>query len=59
MALRIADDGVGMHDAEPASGIQGMQERALLVGGQLTIEPRIGGGTELRLVIPNGDRRWT
>ena len=59
VALRIADDGVGLRDAEPASGIQGMQERALLVEGQLTIEPRIGGGTEVRLVIPNGDRSWT
>ena len=56
VTLRIADDGVGMRDAKPASGIQGMQERALLVGGQLIIEPRVGGGTEIRLVIPSGGR---
>jgi two-component system, NarL family, sensor histidine kinase UhpB len=56
VTLRIADDGVGMRNTEPASGIQGMQERALLVGGKLTIEPRVGGGTEIKLAIPNGDR---
>jgi two-component system, NarL family, sensor histidine kinase UhpB len=54
VTLQIADDGIGMRDADPASGIQGMQERALLVGGKLTIEPRVGGGTEIRLAIPNG-----
>ena len=54
VTLRIADDGVGMRDAEAASGIQGMQERALLVGGKLSIEPRVGGGTEITLAIPNG-----
>ena len=34
----------------------GMQERALLVGGKLTIEPRVGGGTEIKLTIPNEDQ---
>jgi signal transduction histidine kinase len=29
-----------------------MHERALLVDGQLTIGPRIGGGTEVRLLVP-------
>ena len=33
-----------------------MQERALLVGGKLTIEPRVGGGTEIKLTIPNEDQ---
>ena len=41
---------------EAASGIQGMQERALLVGGKLTIEPCVGGGTEITSLIPNGDQ---
>jgi two-component system, NarL family, sensor histidine kinase UhpB len=56
VTLRIADDGAGMRDSEAASGIQGMQERALLVGGKLTIEPCVGGGTEITLAIPNGDQ---
>ena len=55
VTLQIADDGIGGRDAEPAAGIQGMQERALLVGGKLTIEPRVGGGTEMKLAIPTGD----
>ncbi len=29
-----------------------MRERALLVGAELTVEPRAGGGTELRLAVP-------
>lgn len=30
-----------------------MRERALLVGAELTVEPRTdGGGTELRLAVP-------
>ncbi|NEC47810.1 sensor histidine kinase, partial [Actinospica acidiphila] len=33
--------------------IRGMRERALLVGAELTVEPRAdGGGTELRLAVP-------
>jgi two-component system sensor histidine kinase UhpB len=56
VALRVADDGVGLRDTAPASGIQGMRERALLVGGELSIGPRVGGGTEVKLLIPNQDR---
>jgi two-component system sensor histidine kinase UhpB len=34
------------------AGIAGMRERALLVGGKLTIESRPNQGTEVRLSIP-------
>jgi two-component system sensor histidine kinase UhpB len=34
------------------AGIAGMRERALLVGGRLTIDSRPGQGTEVRLTIP-------
>ncbi|NEA79784.1 sensor histidine kinase, partial [Actinospica acidiphila] len=34
------------------AGIRGMRERALLVGAELTVEPRAEGGTELRLAVP-------
>ena len=50
--LRIADDGRGLDHASEGSGIRGMRERALLVGGQLTIAARPGGGTEVRLRVP-------
>ena len=52
LALRVADNGQGMRDADDGAGIRGMRERALLVGGQLTISARVGGGTEVRLVVP-------
>jgi two-component system, NarL family, sensor histidine kinase UhpB len=52
--LRVADDGKGMPERLPpgTAGIAGMRERALLVGGRLTIESRPGQGTEVRLAIP-------
>jgi two-component system sensor histidine kinase UhpB len=54
--LEVADDGVGLPaDAEHGStGIRGMRERALLVGAELTIGPRPGGGTRVRLRLPAG-----
>jgi two-component system sensor histidine kinase UhpB len=54
VTLRVADDGKGMPTRLPAdtAGIAGMRERALLVGGHLTIESRPGQGTEVRLTIP-------
>jgi signal transduction histidine kinase len=50
----VADDGTGMPEQLPAgtAGIGGMRERALLVGGRLTIDSRPGQGTEVRLTIP-------
>jgi two-component system sensor histidine kinase UhpB len=52
VALRVADNGRGMHGRPEGSGIRGMRERALLVSGNLTISSRVGGGTEVRLVVP-------
>jgi signal transduction histidine kinase len=52
--LEVVDDGRGFafDDAERGLGIAGMRERALLVGGELTIESRPGHGTTVRLVVP-------
>ena len=52
LELRVTDDGVGMHGAPEGAGIHGMRERALLVGGAVSVGPRVGGGTEVRLVVP-------
>jgi two-component system, NarL family, sensor histidine kinase UhpB len=54
VTLRVADDGKGMPEQLPGdtAGIAGMRERALLVGGRLTIDSRPGHGTEVRLTIP-------
>ncbi|MEO3828500.1 histidine kinase [Actinomadura sp. B10D3] len=57
VVLRVVDDGSGP-PTEVGSGIHGMQERAMLIGAQLTIGPADGGGTEVTLVVPPpGDRR--
>ena len=50
--LRIRDNGHGIGDAPDGAGIQGMRERALLIGAHLTIAPADRGGTEVRLDIP-------
>jgi len=52
--LEVADDGRGFafEQSEGGLGIGGMRERALLVGGELTIESRPGRGTTVRLRIP-------
>lgn len=54
VTLRVADDGKGLPAQLPpgTAGIAGMRERALLVGGRLTIDSRPGRGTEVRLTIP-------
>ena len=54
LTLTVTDDGNGMPDRLPGgtAGIAGMRERALLVGGRLSIESRPEQGTEVRLTIP-------
>jgi two-component system sensor histidine kinase UhpB len=50
----VTDDGMGMPSQlrRDTAGIAGMRERALLVGGRLSINSRPGAGTEVRLVVP-------
>jgi two-component system sensor histidine kinase UhpB len=58
VTLSVKDDGTGMPAAPPAgtAGISGMRERALLVGGRLSVESSPDQGTEVRLVVPlDGD----
>jgi len=52
--LTVTDDGRGFAfaESERGLGIGGMRERALLVGGDLTIESRPDAGTSVRLRIP-------
>jgi two-component system sensor histidine kinase UhpB len=50
--LSIADNGCG-GAKEGGAGIQGMRERALLVGARLSLSSPTGCGTTVRLVIPN------
>jgi two-component system, NarL family, sensor histidine kinase UhpB len=54
LTLTVTDDGKGMPPQLPSgtAGIAGMRERALLVGGRLSIASRLDQGTEVRLSIP-------
>jgi two-component system, NarL family, sensor histidine kinase UhpB len=54
LTLRVEDDGRGMpaHPPSGTAGIAGMRERALLVGGRLSIQSRPEQGTEVRLTVP-------
>jgi two-component system, NarL family, sensor histidine kinase UhpB len=57
LILRVSDDGHGLDDGEAGAsttGIAGMRERAMLVGGSLTISSTPGAGTEVELDVPLG-----
>ena len=51
--LDVSDDGRGFafEESERGLGIAGMRERALLLGGDLTIESRPGRGTTVSLRV--------
>ncbi len=61
LRLSVQDDGVGLPDSDnPALydnghegfGLIGMRERATLLGGELRIESRPGGGTWVEVLVP-------
>ena len=54
VTLTVSDDGRGMERGGEAiaSGIEGMRERAMLVGASFEIDSRPGAGTRVRLVVP-------
>jgi two-component system sensor histidine kinase UhpB len=54
--LNVADDGRGVGDSDPGAGIQGMRERALLIGARFRIDPGEAGGTVVRLRLDG--RPW-
>ena len=54
--LVVHDDGRGLGGATEGSGIRGMRERAVLVGADLRVTERSGGGVKLVLDLPL-DRR--
>ena len=59
IVLIIEDDGGGFdpHIIQETDrlGLFGIRERAQMLGGDLTIESRPGGGTTLYVEVPNGD----
>lgn len=59
VVLEVSDDGRGFafDESQRGLGIDGMRERALLVGAELTIESRPGAGTTVRLTVPGESDR--
>jgi two-component system, NarL family, sensor histidine kinase UhpB len=59
VVLRVVDDGRGLSDAAASknghSGVRGMRERALLVGGALAVKNGRDGGVEVRLEVPTAE----
>lgn len=56
--LSVTDDGVGFApDAVPRGhlGLIGMRQRVDLVGGELRVESRAGGGTHIEAAVPASD----
>jgi two-component system sensor histidine kinase UhpB len=53
IVLCVRDYGRGMQGAAAGGGIRGMRERALLIDADLSIGPWTGGGTEVRLAVPD------
>ena len=54
LILTVRNDGrdFAPHNGGPAYGLQGMHERAALLGGTLTVKKPDGGGTLVTLTIP-------
>ena len=52
--VRVRDDGRGFDPAEPVEGfgLVGIRERVMLASGEVTIEARVGKGTEVSARVP-------
>jgi two-component system, NarL family, sensor histidine kinase UhpB len=57
LVLSVADDGRGLPTPMPAqaTGLAGMRERAILVGGLLELHSSVGAGLEVRLTVTAND----
>jgi signal transduction histidine kinase len=58
LVLRVRDNGKGIHPEVAARGrdghfgLKGMQERALRIGGNLSLSSSLYSGTEVELIVP-------
>jgi two-component system sensor histidine kinase UhpB len=52
LVLRVADDGCGFEPPTGSGGIRGMRERALAIGGRLTVGSTQNGGGAVTLRLP-------
>ncbi len=54
VAVRMADDGVGIPSGSTRSGLRNLSERAAALGGAMTVGPGAGQGTVLEWRVPLG-----
>jgi len=54
VTVTVDDDGVGIdrRDGGEGFGLLGMRERVILAGGEITVGPRLEGGTRVRATLP-------
>jgi two-component system sensor histidine kinase UhpB len=57
VVLCVIDDGRGLPTSMPAgvTGLAGMRERAILIGGEIEIHSPPGAGVEVRLTVAAND----
>ena len=54
LVVEVADDGPATTEPVAGNGIRGMEERARVVGGTVSVRVRPGGGLLVRAVLPRG-----
>ncbi len=52
--IRVEDDGCGGARARPGSGLSGLTDRVVALGGSLTMHSPVGAGTAIEVVLPCG-----
>ncbi|GAB3811693.1 hypothetical protein GCM10028799_06840 [Kribbella italica] len=52
--IRVEDDGCGGAQARPGSGLTGLTDRVVALGGSLTMHSPAGAGTAIEVVLPCG-----
>jgi signal transduction histidine kinase len=52
LRVEVADDGVGGADPAEGSGLRGLADRVAALGGRLSVDSPIGGGTRVVAEIP-------
>jgi two-component system sensor histidine kinase UhpB len=52
VVLSVRDDGRGLGAAEPHGGLEGMRERAMLIGAEFGVRAGVPSGTEVVLRVP-------
>jgi two-component system sensor histidine kinase UhpB len=52
VVLRVSDNGSGLPEPMTGTGLDGMRERAMLIGSELALRSRTGEGTEVTLTVP-------